>query len=115
MAQNRRKLASELTTAPNRGSCLWRVIVIGVGVEISGAPLDLNVTRWPIGQNGTGGGWVTSAVFSPRLGKNIGYAMVPIALAEHGTTLNVETADGTRTATVVRKPFVDPKKDLPKS
>jgi len=86
-----------------------------VGVEIAGAPLDLNMTRWPVSQNGTGGGWVTSAVFSPRLGKNIGYAMVPIPLAEHGTTLSVETADGTRTATVVRKPFVDPKKDLPKS
>ncbi len=86
-----------------------------VGVEIAGAPLDLNMTRWPISQNGTGGGWVTSAVFSPRLGKNIGYAMVPIALAEHGTMLSVETADGTRTAAVVPKPFVDPKKDLPKS
>ncbi|MCZ6755253.1 MAG: glycine cleavage system protein T [Gemmatimonadetes bacterium] len=86
-----------------------------VGVEISGAQLDLNMTRWPISQNGTGGGWVTSAVFSPRLGKNIGYAMVPIALAEHGTMLSVETADGTRTATVVPKPFIDPKKDLPKS
>ncbi len=86
-----------------------------VGVEIAGAPLDLNMTRWPISQNGTGGGCVTSAVFSPRLGKNIGYAMVPIALAEHGTMLSVETADGTRTATVVPKPFVDPKKDLPKS
>ncbi len=86
-----------------------------VGVEIAGAPLDLNMTRWPVSQNGTGGGWVTSAVFSPRLGKNIGYAMVPIALAEHGTMLSVETADGTRTATVVPKPFVDPKKDLPKS
>ncbi len=86
-----------------------------VGVEIAGAPLDLNMTRWPVSQNGTGGGWVTSAVFSPRLGKNIGYAMVPIALAEHGTMLSVETADGTRTATVVAKPFVDPKKDLPKS
>jgi len=86
-----------------------------VGVEIAGAPLDLNMTRWPVSQNGTGGGWVTSAVFSPRLGKNIGYAMVPIALAEHGTMLSVETADGTRTATVVPKPFIDPKKDLPKS
>ncbi len=86
-----------------------------VGVEIAGAPLDLNMTRWPISQNGTGGGWVTSAVFSPRLGKNMGYAMVPIALAEHGTMLSVETADGARTATVVPKPFVDPKKDLPKS
>ena len=86
-----------------------------VGVEIAGAPLDLNMTRWPISQNGTGGGWVTSAVFSPRLDKNIGYAMVPIVLAEYGTMLGVETADGTRTATVIPKPFVDPKKDLPKS
>ncbi len=81
-----------------------------VGVKIAGAPLDLNMTRWPISRNGTGGGWVTSAVFSSRLGRNIGFAMVPIALAEHGTMLSVETADGTLTATVVSKPFVDPKK-----
>jgi len=86
-----------------------------VGVELDGEALDLNMTRWSVTQNGTTEGWVTSAVFSPRLEKNIGYAMVPVSMATLGTTFTVETEAGTRTATVVVKPFIDPKKDLPKS
>ena len=60
-------------------------------------------------------GHVTSAVHSPRLGRNIGYAMVPSALAEPGTRVSVNTPDGEREATVVRRPFVDPDKEIPKS
>jgi len=91
------------------------------GIEISGAPLDLNMDRWPVrrggGANGAGGaiGFVTSAVYSPRLGKNIGYALVPAATGELGTRLSVTTPDGERDATVVPRPFVDPGKDIPKS
>ena len=44
------------------------------GVEISGAPLNLNMTRWPVQQDGHQIGFVTSAVYSPRLNRNIGYA-----------------------------------------
>src|SRR6266571_4134333 len=36
-------------------------------------------------------------------------------LAKLGTTLTVATSAGKREATVVKKPFVDPKKDIPKS
>ena len=61
-------------------------------------------------------GQVTSAIYSPRLKKNIGYAMVPAELAALGTALTVSIPEaGERSATVVRKPFVDPKKDIPKS
>jgi aminomethyltransferase len=59
-------------------------------------------------------GRVTSACYSPRLEKNIGYAMLPIELTEFGTELEVEAATGRQSAVVVRKPFIDPKKDTPK-
>ncbi|MGH8672695.1 MAG: glycine cleavage T C-terminal barrel domain-containing protein, partial [Burkholderiales bacterium] len=79
-----------------------------VGLEIDGTPLDLNMTRWPVRQGGRALGHVTSAVHSPRLQKNIGYAFVPAAHAAEGTRFEVETSAGARTATVVPMPFVDP-------
>lgn len=86
-----------------------------VGVEITGDPLDLNMTPWSVSVDGREVGRVTSAVYSPRLEKNIGYAMVPIESSEIGSTLTVATPAGDRQATVVPKPFVDPKKEVPKA
>ena len=86
-----------------------------VGVEIAGEPLDLNMTCWTARRNGKVAGRITSAVYSPRLKKNIGYAMVPIEYAELGTTLTAELPRGEAQMSVVPKPFVDPKKDVPKS
>ena len=43
-----------------------------VGVEIEGERLDLNMTRWPVRAGGGEAGHVSSAVYSPRLEKNIG-------------------------------------------
>ncbi len=84
------------------------------GVEIEGEPLDLNKTRWPVHLDGSEVGFITSAVYSPRLEKNIGYAMLPVEKAELGTRLTVTVADGdARDATVVPKPFVDPEKEIP--
>lgn len=74
-----------------------------VGVEIGGERLELNMTRWPV----RGGGHVSSAVYSPRLTKNIGYALVPVEQARDGAKLEVETPDGLRPALVVPMPFVD--------
>ncbi|MFB3069344.1 MAG: glycine cleavage T C-terminal barrel domain-containing protein [Gemmatimonadales bacterium] len=85
-----------------------------VGVEIAGDPLDLNMTPWSVSVDGREVGRVTSAVYSPRLEKNIGYAMVPIESSEIGSTLTVATPAGDRQGTVVPKPFVDPKKEVPK-
>jgi aminomethyltransferase len=39
---------------------------------------------------------------------------VPIELAELGTELEVERPEGTTSAVVVEKPFIDPKKTTPK-
>lgn len=81
-----------------------------VGVEIGGAKLDLNMTRWPV----RGGGHITSAVYSPRLAKNIGYALLPIAAISQ-KRLKIETPAGLRTATIVPMPFIDPRKTIAKS
>ena len=81
-----------------------------VGVQIGGARLELNMTRWPV----RGGGHVTSAVYSPRLKKNIGYALLPIA-ATSEKKLQIETPNGLRTASIVPMPFIDPRKTIAKS
>ena len=86
-----------------------------VGIEIDGAPIEFNMTKWPVQADGKAVGKVTSAIYSPRLKKNIGYANVPVKHAKLGTTLIVQHPSGPRRATVVKKPFVDPKKDIPKS
>ncbi len=86
------------------------------GVEIDGASIEFNSTKWPVRKDGKLVGQVTSAIHSPRLKKNIGYAMVPAELAALGTKLTVEVpGGGARQATVVNRPFIDPKKDIPKS
>jgi len=85
------------------------------GVEIEGVALDLNMTRWPVRSGSARVGEVTSAVYSPRLRRNIGYAMVPVEHTAPGNQLSVETADGERGATVVEMPFVDPTKSVAKA
>jgi glycine cleavage system aminomethyltransferase T len=86
-----------------------------VGVEIAGERLDMNPTTWPVSAGGETVGTVTSAVWSPRLEKNIGFARVPIEMSSEGTSLRVDTSGGARDATVVAMPFVDPGKQIPKS
>ena len=86
-----------------------------VGVEIDGERLDLNQTKWEVRLDGTAVGEVTSAVWSPRLERNIGYAWVPVEHSESGTRLHVETEAGPREATVAPMPFIDPQKQIPKS
>ncbi len=87
-----------------------------VGVEISGPQIHAWATEfWDVKKNGKKIGHLTALTYSPRLQKNIGYAWVPIALAKQGTPLTIATSAGERAATVVKKPFVDPKKELPKS
>jgi len=86
------------------------------GIEIEGPRIEMNAVRWAVPANGTGAGQVTSAVYSPRLKKNIGYAMLPAAHTALGTALTVIIPGaGPRKATIVPRPFVDPKKEIPKS
>ena len=84
-----------------------------VGLEINCEPLSgPNTTFWPIKKNNNEIGKVTSAVYSPRLKKNIALAMVNIENSEIGTDLEVETNKGKFTAKIVEKPFYDPKKKI---
>jgi len=85
------------------------------GIEIHGAPIEFNMTRWAVRKNGEAVGAVTSAIHSPRLKKNIGYAMLPVAHTAVGTELSVETPSCEARAVVVPMPFVDPAKKIPKS
>jgi aminomethyltransferase len=87
-----------------------------VGVEIEGERIEFNTTRWPVKVDDTRVGQVTSAIFSPRLQQNIGYAMLPTEHARLGTVVSVDIPDAaTRRAMIVPRPFVDPKKAIPKS
>ena len=85
-----------------------------VGVEIDGDRLEMNTTDWPVSVDGASGR-VTSAVYSPRLEKNIGYAWLPVEHTELGTHVAVETPEGMRDATIAPLPFFDPEKQIPKS
>jgi glycine cleavage system aminomethyltransferase T len=90
-----------------------------VGVEIGGDPLGAYndgsmIDVFPVHKGGERIGKVTSACHSPRLEKNIGYAMVPTEHSELGTELEVERPEGVVSAVVVEKPFIDPKKETPK-
>ena len=86
------------------------------GVELDGEPFPgLNSVKWPIREAGPHIGKVTSAIHSPRLGKNIGYAWLPAERSQAGTTVTAETEWGERKATVVPMPFVDPEKRIPVS
>jgi glycine cleavage system aminomethyltransferase T len=98
---------------------LRRIKTEGVSRKVVGVELDgdrfptLNFTKWPVTVDGERVGTVTSAVHSPRLEKNIGYAWVPVALAELGTNLEVESEWGPRRAVVASMPFWDPEKRIP--
>jgi len=85
-----------------------------IGIEIEGPRLELNMTRYPVRERDRIIGHVSSAVYSPRLGKNIGYALVPDGLGVPGSNFEVETPDGIRRSRVVPMPFVDPGKKLPR-
>ena len=87
-----------------------------VGLVIDCDPLSgPNTTFWPIEKDGKTIGKVTSAVYSPRLKKNIALAMIEINYSELGNELNVQTHEGKYSATIVEKPFYDPKKKIASS
>jgi glycine cleavage system aminomethyltransferase T len=90
-----------------------------IGVEIEGPSLGTYIDNemidfFPVFDNGTRIGQITSACHSPQLEKNIGFAMLPIDYAELGRKYEVETPSGKQWATTVPKPFIDPNKEIPK-
>ena len=84
-----------------------------VGLEIDGAPfVGSNDFFWPVLKEGVKVGTVTSAIYSPRLQKNIALAMLSIEHTASGRVLQVDKLSETRACTVVPIPFYDPKKSL---
>ena len=89
---------------------------IQVGLELDCAPLEKpNTTFWPIYKDGKKIGKVTSAVYSPRLKKNIALAMVEINHSEIGNDLKVIFDNKEINSTIIEKPFYDPKKKIASS
>ena len=87
-----------------------------VGLEIDCDPLQgPNTIFWPIAINGKFMGKVTSAVYSPRLKKNIALAMVDIQFTKLGQLVEIHTDFGQHQGVVVEKPFFDPKKAIASS
>ncbi|MCH2078423.1 MAG: glycine cleavage system protein T [Rhodobacteraceae bacterium] len=84
-----------------------------VGLELDGDPfIGSNDTFWPVLNGGERVGAVTSAVYSPRLEKNIALAMNRVDNAALGTALEVDRQSDKRACVVVQMPFFDPKKSL---
>ena len=84
-----------------------------VGLEIDGAPfVGSNDFFWPVLKEGVKVGTVTSAIYSPRLQKNIALAMISMDHTASGRVLQVDKLSETRACTVVPIPFYDPKKSL---
>ena len=84
-----------------------------VGIEIDGEMLiGANNEFWQIVMESMHIGYVTSAIHSPRLQKNIALAMVHNDYSEIGLEAELHTPFGQRGIKIVPKPFYDPKKKL---
>jgi aminomethyltransferase len=86
-----------------------------VGIEIGGAQLgsynDGSMPDFfPVRRGGETVGKVTSACYSPRLEKNIGFAMVGTEHSADGVELEVERPDETVQAVVTDRVFFKPEK-----
>ena len=84
-----------------------------VGIIIDCDPLEgPNTTFWPILKNNNKIGKVTSAVYSPRLKKNIALGMVSIENSEIDNSFEIRMPKSNNKAKVALKPFYDPKKNI---
>tara|TARA_E500000075_G_scaffold17583_1_gene14291 strand:- start:365 stop:1510 length:1146 start_codon:yes stop_codon:yes gene_type:complete len=87
-----------------------------VGIIIDCDPLEgPNTTFWPIIKNDKQIGKITSAVYSPRLNKNIALGMIEIDHTEINTLFEIEILNNLYNARVVEKPFYDPNKKITSS
>ena len=84
-----------------------------VGLILDCDPLKgPNTKFWSLKKDNKKVGKITSAVYSPRLRKNIALAMVSIDNSKLGTVLEAEILSKKYKATIVEKPFYDPNKKL---
>ena len=84
-----------------------------IGLEIKCDPLKgPNTIFWPIINNGKKIGKITSAVYSPRLKKNIALAIVDIKYSKIGSKLETLIDNLKVDCEIIEKPFFDPKKKI---
>ena len=90
-----------------------------VGLRVGGEPIVwYNEDFYLVKDSDSGDdvGYVTSAFWSPIQGSNIALAVMPRSHWRQGTRVKVQLPkDGIVDAEVVRVPFVDPTKELPKT
>ena len=78
-----------------------------VGLFLDGPALQKNNEhRWPVTSASTKVGFVTNAVHSPRLDRNIAFAMIDVPFDANDTVLTVETVEGPRSAERTTLPFI---------
>lgn len=79
----------------------------GIEIDADATPQDSCVLRQdtPVFKEDKEMGWITSATFSPTLGKLIALSYVRIAVTEAGSRVQIETPDGHVDGTVVLLPF----------
>ena len=100
---------------------LLKIKTQGVKVKQVGLALECdpltgpNTTFWTIRKDEQKVGKVTSAIYSPRLMKNIALAMVSIEYNAVGVKLDVDTPNESFAARVVDLPFYDPNKNIAKN
>ena len=78
-----------------------------IGLFLDGPALQKNNEhRWPVTSASTKVGFVTNAVHSPRLDRNIAFAMIGVPFDANDTVLTVETVEGARSAARTTLPFI---------
>ena len=78
-----------------------------IGLFLDGPALQKNNEhRWPVTSASTKVGFVTNAVHSPRLDRNIAFAMIDVPFDANDTVLTVETVEGVRSAERTTLPFI---------
>ena len=87
-----------------------------VGLFLNTDPMEGPNTRfWDVMLNDKKIGKVTSAVYSPRLEKNIALAIINIEYSNLGQEVVIRDGSSQFKAVIVKKPFYDPNKNLTKS
>ena len=85
-----------------------------VGIILSGDPIrQANTKHWHV-QNSEGDvvGKITSAIYSPRLKKNIALGIINIKESQLKTEVFIDAPKGKIQGIISEKPFFDPKKHL---
>jgi aminomethyltransferase len=86
------------------------------GAFMDGLPFQKsNEHRWPVLSGGMKVGEVTCAVHSPRLDRNIGFALLETAHADPAALFTVETPEGVQSLQLTTTPFLDPEERIPRS